>query len=69
MRIVCFLRSLIFVAESKAKAAKISEAYLTVVLSVYEDDLRISGNLAKTVIKSCTYFISCKFSHEATLAR
>jgi hypothetical protein len=69
MRIVCFLRSLLFVAEAKAKTTKLSEAYLTVVLLGYEDDLRISGNLAKTVIKSCTTIVSHKFSHESASAR
>jgi hypothetical protein len=65
MRIVWFLRNLPFVAEAKAKAANISEAYLTVVLLDYEDDLRISGNLAKSVLKSCLTFVA----HENISAR
>jgi hypothetical protein len=63
------LRTLLFVAESMAKTAKISEAYLTVVLLDYEDDLGISGNLAKTVIRSCATFVSHKCSHETISAR
>jgi hypothetical protein len=64
MRMVWVLRSLLFVTEAKAKAAKISEAYLTVVLLGYKDHLGIPGNLAKTVIESCAKLVSHKFSHE-----
>ena len=69
MRVVGVLRSLLFLAEAKVTAAKFSEAYLTVVLLDYEDDLGISASLAKTVTISCATGVSHTFSHETTSAR
>jgi hypothetical protein len=68
MLVVGVLRSLLFRAEAKVTAAKISEAHLTVVLLDYEDDLEISANLAKTVTISCATCVSHTFSHETTSA-
>jgi hypothetical protein len=65
MRKVWVIRSLLFVTE--AKAAKISEAYLTDVLLDNEDDLGIFGNLAKTFIKSCAMFFLTNFHTKVTL--
>ena len=58
MLVVGVLRSLLFLCEAKVTAAKISEVYLTMVLLVYEDDLGISANLAKTVTISCATCVS-----------
>jgi len=68
MLVVGVLRSLLFLTESKVTAAKISEAYLTVVLLGYEDNLGISANLAKAVTVSCATCVSHTFSHETTSA-
>jgi len=58
MLVVGVLRSLLFLCETKVTAARISEVCLTVVLLVYEDDLGISANLAKTVTISCATCVS-----------
>ena len=58
MLVVGVRRSLLFLAEAKVRAAKISGAYLTVVLLDYEDVLGISLNMAKTDTVSCATCVS-----------
>jgi hypothetical protein len=62
MLVVGVFRSLQFLSEAKVTDAKICEAYFTVVLLDYEDDLGISANLAKSHYKLC----NVRFSHIST---
>ena len=69
MRVVGVIRSLLFLAEVELYPQKFLKHIWHWYCWIMKDDLGISANLAKTIIKSCATCVSHTFLHETTSTR